>query len=93
MYGMASVVSGMAAIWSLTAITLERALVIRRLGYRGAGKQTIRRVTQLPRICSLAHKQAWSFVTSHTYLFLQDVDSDHLVLCPRCLHCTSDRME
>ena len=45
---MASIVSGMAAIWSLTAITLERALVIRRLGYRGARKQTIRRVTQPP---------------------------------------------
>ena len=41
-YGMASIVSGMAAIWSLTSLTLERALVISRLGYRGARKQTMR---------------------------------------------------
>ena len=41
-YGMASIVSGMAAIWSLTILTLERALVISRAGYLGARKQTMR---------------------------------------------------
>ena len=41
-YGVTSIVSGMSAIWSLSALTLERALVISRLGYRGARKQTMR---------------------------------------------------
>ena len=37
-YGAVSLVAGLAAIWSLTLLTLERALVIARAGYTGAGK-------------------------------------------------------
>ena len=40
MYGAISIVSGLGAIWSLTVLTLERALVIGRAGYGGAGKVT-----------------------------------------------------
>ena len=39
-YGAISIVSGLGAIWSLTVLTLERALVIGRAGYGGAGKVT-----------------------------------------------------
>ena len=42
MYGAISIVSGLGAIWSLTVLTLERALVIGRPGYGGAGKVTSR---------------------------------------------------
>ena len=43
-YGFASVASGMAAIWSLMCLTVERALVICRAGYQRTSRTTMKRV-------------------------------------------------